>query len=300
MPLLHSDRIVGSDGQIIRADVHGPDQTPKNLPIVVICHGFKGFKEWGFFPWVAEELGRRGFAAVRFDFSHNGVGDNAETFERLDLFAKNTYSRELEDLDKVLGWVRGPLRRRIANCDPERVGLLGHSRGGGIVVVRALEDSGIRAVATWAGISNFERDYLATKDQWELLGQIEIFNSRTGQRMPIDLDLIGDIESNRERFALKQRLSSLHCPYLIVHGEKDESVGVDEAHLLGQYAPSHLVTTHIVADTGHTFDCVHPFKGSTPALHEAIGVTAEFFKRHLKEDANRSAGARSNRTARGP
>src|SRR5262245_29396147 len=46
---------------------------PGERPAVVVCHGFKGFMEWGFFPYVASLLAERGFAAVRFNLSGAGM-----------------------------------------------------------------------------------------------------------------------------------------------------------------------------------------------------------------------------------
>ena len=45
-----------------------PDE-PGERPTVVICHGFKGFMEWGFFPALATLLAERGFVAVRVNLS---------------------------------------------------------------------------------------------------------------------------------------------------------------------------------------------------------------------------------------
>jgi hypothetical protein len=36
---------------------------PGRRPTVVICHGFKGFMEWGFFPHLAQLLADRGLTA---------------------------------------------------------------------------------------------------------------------------------------------------------------------------------------------------------------------------------------------
>ena len=38
---------------IIRAEAHYREDT-KLAPAIVICHGFKGFKDWAFFPFLAE------------------------------------------------------------------------------------------------------------------------------------------------------------------------------------------------------------------------------------------------------
>jgi hypothetical protein len=108
---------------------------------VMVCHGFKGFKDWGFFPWISERLAEAGLAVATLDFSMNGIGDQPGEFTRLDQFEANTYSQELSDLGQVMGWlvmdspVSGPL-------DGGRLGVLGHSRGALAAVVAAAENPG--------------------------------------------------------------------------------------------------------------------------------------------------------------
>ena len=61
-----------------------------------------GFKDWGFLPYVAERLARAGLAVVSFNFSGAGVGEESETFDEPERFGRNTYTKELHDLDVVL------------------------------------------------------------------------------------------------------------------------------------------------------------------------------------------------------
>ncbi len=56
----------------IHGDVRLPEG-PGPHPVVVCCHGFKGFKDWGFHPWLGATLAEAGLAAVHFNFSRNGV-----------------------------------------------------------------------------------------------------------------------------------------------------------------------------------------------------------------------------------
>src|SRR5687768_17465471 len=47
-------------------------------PAVVVMHGFKGFKDWGMFPPLAERLAQAGFSAVSFNASGSGVDESGE------------------------------------------------------------------------------------------------------------------------------------------------------------------------------------------------------------------------------
>src|SRR6185436_21156067 len=105
-----------------------------NLPILIICHSFMAFKEWGFFPHAAAWLAAQGFAVCTFNFSLNGVEGNNNRITRFDRFASNTFTRELEDLRRVIDAICDA-EIGTGTCDIKRIGLIGHSRGGGIAVV---------------------------------------------------------------------------------------------------------------------------------------------------------------------
>ena len=55
---------------------------------VIFVHGFKGFKDWGFVPYLCNYFAEQGFFTITFNFSHNGIGDNPLEFTELEKFAK--------------------------------------------------------------------------------------------------------------------------------------------------------------------------------------------------------------------
>ena len=58
-------------GGVIRGEAYRPRNS---LGTVVICHGFKGFAHWGFFPYLARAVAEAGMRAITFDLSGSGVG----------------------------------------------------------------------------------------------------------------------------------------------------------------------------------------------------------------------------------
>ena len=80
--------IRGAARQPIIGDAHLPQGEPRGA--VLIAHGFKGYKDYGMFPRIAAELSGRGLIAHRFNFSHSGMTARTETFERPDLFERDT------------------------------------------------------------------------------------------------------------------------------------------------------------------------------------------------------------------
>jgi dienelactone hydrolase len=242
---------------------------------VVICHGFKGFREWGFFPAVAGAVAARGHAAVSFDFSHNGVGADGVDFSALELFERHTLTREVDEIRMVLDALPRILPRR-----PKRIGLLGHSRGGGEAVLAASEDRRVDALVTWAAIASVHRWSEEQLARWRRGESVEIVNARTGQAMPIGPQLLRDIEENTERLDIRRAAARLTLPWLIVHGEADTSVPADDARTLWDMAGENAELL-LIEDADHTFGAKHPYAGATDALRTATDATLEWFGDHL-------------------
>ena len=260
----------------IRGDLRLSEGEPP-LSAIVVAHGFKGFKDWGFFPHLCECLARDGHAVVSFNFSLNGIGDDPTEFTQLENFARNTLSRDVDEILTVLSEVRGG---GILSVPPTRLGLFGHSRGAGEAVVAARDDQRLNALVTWAGLGGFDRWSEEVKEEWRSEGQIYVMNARTGQQMPLNLSLLEDFESHRERLDIEAAASALRdLPWLIVHGETDMSVPVSDARRLA--SANSDASVELIPGGGHTFEAVHPFQGSTPELDQAIRVTAAHFRRYL-------------------
>jgi uncharacterized protein len=249
-------------------------------PIVVVCHGFKGFKDFAFFPYMSRKLCEQGFGVITMNFSGNGIGDDPQNFTALDKFAQNTISQELDDIEAVLeGIAAGVLLGSAGN--PRRIGIMGHSRGGCTAVVKASLDPRLKCLVTWASpaaLGGYSDDILR---QWKEDGRYNFVNARTKQDMFVNYAYMEDIQANHDRYSLDLAVSRLTIPYLTVHGTDDESVSVEAAHRLHGYAKTGKAELALVEGGTHTFGTKHPFEGSTPALEQAIDRTAAWFRRWL-------------------
>ena len=269
-------RLVAGDGGPLRVDIRTGARPDAARPAIVICHGFKGFKDWGFFPRAAERLALAGFTAVSFNFSGSGVGEDGESFDELERWGHQTISGDLADLRTVLDYV--------AALGAPWVGLLGHSRGGGTALVHAALDNRVKALATWAAICRYQRWPLDDVEQWRRDGKLDVVNLRTGQVLPIFRDLLDDMEANGSgTLDILGAASRLRAPWLIVHGTADESVSTDDAGALSAASRSGGGNSELllVDGTGHTFGVRHPWAGSTPEFDRVLARTVEFFSAAL-------------------
>ena len=249
-------------------------------PIVIVCHGFKGFKDFAFFPYTSRKLCEQGFAVVTMNFSGNGIGDDPLSFTALDKFAQNTISQELDDIEALLDGIASGVLLGTQG-DARRIGIMGHSRGGCTAIVKAALDPRLKCLVTWASPAALGRYSDEVLRQWKEDGRYNFVNARTKQDMFVNYAYLEDIQANRERYSLDLAVSQLTIPYMTVHGTEDESVSVEAAHRLQSYAKTGQAELALVEGGTHTFRTKHPFEGSTPALDQAIDRTVAWFHRWL-------------------
>ena len=274
-PSLSRHRLPGVLGDVLIDVRAGGRESPR--PAVVLVHGFKGFKDWGLWPAFADRLARAGLSAVTFNLSGSGVDDSGE-FAFPDRFGHNTFSAELQDLRRV---VDALMAGELGVAPPPRLGLLGHSRGGGIAVLHAADDAKVRALVTWSAISTVERWNTTERAAWRAAGVQSVTNARTGQILPLYLDVLEDIERNGPALDIERAAGRVSVPWLIVHGEEDEAVDIGEGERLAAAARGANTRFVPVAGAGHTFGATHPWGGSTPELERVEDATLAFFSREL-------------------
>ena len=255
--------ILSDEGLPIRGDLDIPSGAKA---LVVIVHGFKGFKEWGFFPWLGEMLCNHRFAVCRFNMSRSGIAENLETFDRLDLFAEDTYSGQIADLQKVVRYCQQ--RADLPTF------LVGHSRGGGVSLLAADGIANLSGIVTWSSIARTDRWDDSTKSMWRRAGYLEAENTRTKQMMKMSTRMLDDIEANRDRLDILKCATQIEQPILVIHGARDESVPVEESAEIASYAQD--ASRVIIANAGHTLNAIHPLVNVPFALTMAATLTARF------------------------
>ena len=260
------------DGLSIRGEVYPAESA---LGSVVICHGFKGFAHWAFFPYLARTLAQDGLTAITFDFSGSGIGADRESFTQAEAFAGNTFSRELEDLELVEDYAR---RKKWING---KFGMFGHSRGGGVAILfAAAEGSNVNSLVTWAAISYPNRWSPEDTLTWRKRGFAEITNSRTKQVMRLGTELLDDVELHgKTKLNIQGAAGKIRVPWLIVHGTGDETVDSSEAEHLHSLSKG-ISTLRLIERANHGFDATHPLGEVPPVLEKVVLETAKFFVRN--------------------
>lgn len=196
-------------GEILSGILHHPPGAAGE-GAVIVCHGMESNKESEKLVFLSRALAQKGIAALRFDFACAG---NSGRFEEI------TYSDEVEDLQGAYLFVR----KRTAG----KIAILGSSMGGTVALLFAAQEPSVAALVTVASPLHPERfpDRLLTEDQireWHECG----YTFYHGQR--INVALLHELQTINVPAAVR----NISCPVLIIHGEADDTVPVDEAYEL--------------------------------------------------------------------
>ena len=255
--------IASAEGLPIHGNINAPEGA---RALVVIVHGFKGFKDWGFFPWLGDRLARDRSAVCRFNMSRSGIGERPDSFDRLDLFADDTYSTQIDDLRRVVQYCHARLDLPTF--------LVGHSRGGGVALLAAPGMDNLCGIVTWSAIARADRWDEPTKATWRREGSMDIINARTREVMRMSTRILDDYDAHHEQFDIPAAVSRLRQPMLILHGGRDESVPIEESLELADAGRD--VTRVVIRNASHSYNAIHPLVHEPGELRMAAAITARF------------------------
>jgi pimeloyl-ACP methyl ester carboxylesterase len=259
MEILKNLEVAGSDGRTMLTDIFYK-KTSKPKPVIIFIHGFKGFKDWGAFNEIAEFFARNGFIFLKFNFSHNGTNpENPTEFADLEAFGNNNFSKELFDLDCMINYIYTSGKIPSAEMDLKQLNLIGHSRGGGIAILKAAQDDSVKILATWAAVNDF--GYAWDEDRivyWKVRGVMHIENARTKQRMPLYYQLYEDFIANKAKLDIPSAVKKIKKPFLVIHGTEDEAVDFKHALEMKRWNPS--IKLDLIPHANHVFGVKHPHK----------------------------------------
>lgn len=226
-----------SSGHRLAAVLHSP-RTDGRLPCIVMCHGYTGSKVEAhrLFVQAARQFARDGFAVLRFDF--RGSGDSEGGFEEM------TFSGELEDFRCALGVVEAD-----RSVDSSRIGVLGLSLGGAVVLCGSARDARPKAVVAWSTPATLTRfqDLLRDRPIVTLAPGLEAYDQGNG--FYVGRGFVEDVAKHSPLDDV-QRIAPR--PLLLVHGTRDEKVSYENARLLydGAVEPKRLLA---VEGADHVF-----------------------------------------------
>lgn len=266
--IITKDKVIeGSSPKPIALDIRFDDaQAPKG--IFVFCHGFKGFKDWGHWSLMADSFARQGYVFVKYNLSHNGVSVNSQTeFDDLEAFGDNTFSQEVSDSLAVIDWVCHQDLWADVDTSSLPIHMIGHSRGGPIIIASACQSEKISSCICWASVHRLDYAWGAPGilDQWRKDSVYHVVNGRTGQQMPLKYSLYEDYKEHQEMLDTKTNLQKLAKPCLFIHGTADLAIHHRASELLHEWSVDGELV--LIKAANHVFGAKHPWDDLSLPTH---------------------------------
>ena len=267
--------IEDASGEPILGNTERPSGEPRG--VVLLVHGFMGYKDYGMFPYLARAFARAGFVAHRFNLSHSGMTDDIDSFARPDLFERNTWNRQVEDIDRVIGAIDDGTIGGVGLP----VVLFGHSRGGVASILaagrRARRGQPVACVITASSPSR--ACSMSDEDQRSMLEQgfTTVRSNRTGQDLRIDARWLREQLDDPEAHDVLAHARDLACPLLVVHGMTDPTVPRSCASEIAESARD--ATLELIENADHVFRTPNPFDPAgmpSPELERLAQVSTNF------------------------
>lgn len=244
--------------------------------VALVLHGYKGYKDYGMLPVLADRLARAGVLCHRFNFSCSGMTDDVATFRRPDLFERDTWNRQVADVRAVVDDVaegRLPGRGRPLH-------LVGHSRGGATALLTAgrhaetLDVAGVVTINAPASCCRLDAD--ARRDLLERGWRAES-SARTGQTLRVGRAWLSEQLDDPDGHDPVAQAARLRCPLLVVHADADETVPHTDADAIAGAAHDARVVklpagTHVLNTPNPADVAAEP----SPQLRAAIRAIGAF------------------------
>lgn len=223
---------------------------------MVLAHGFKGYKDYGFFPWLAEHVAQCGVDVHRFNFSCSGMDHGDGPFDE-DAFTDDTWNRQVDDVVHVL--------TMLADGTLDGGGdvlLVGHSRGGVSSLLAAGRHAGSEAMSNLCGVVTLAAPStclsMDQSQQNRLLadGVLSSPSSRTGQDLKVGRAFLQDQLDDPSGHDLLRQVQAVTVPITVIHGTDDDAVDVSAADEISLAAGGCPV--HRILGSNHVFNTPNP------------------------------------------
>ncbi len=257
--------------------IDNSNRTKKSL--FLFLHGFKAFRNWGFYPYLCEKVAEHDFISVRFDFSLSAVADGERLIYISELFAQNTVSREIQDVQDFISALESQQIPIDYNNWDGKIVLCGHSRGAAIAILTANLSPRIKKLILLSPIASFDRYSDRQKDLWRRSGYVEFKLVHSQQKLRLNYSYLEDILLNADKFNLPKAISEVEQPILIIHGKQDLTVSTKEAYELAHNVKNKEHLRFLLLDkAGHGFNSAHPFDGTNQMLEMLVVEVVNFIK----------------------
>ncbi|MDF1592294.1 MAG: alpha/beta fold hydrolase [Desulfobacterales bacterium] len=223
---------------------------------IIIGHCFTCSRHTRVLQQMGRELAAARFTVLRFDFSGNGQSEGA--------FIDSSYAKHIAEMKTAAAFLS-------ANSGVRWIGLAGHSTGGNIALLAGARLKSVRAFCLLASrISGMKAThFLSTAQQTEIERSGRVFFTSRGRSLEISKDFFADAGN----YDMLKVIGSLKRPLLVIHGDRDEIVPMDEALQAHKLNPA-AITLKVIPGADHMFS-------QEDHRSQVAEVVADWFTRQL-------------------
>lgn len=251
----------------ISATLNMPDST-EPVPAVLLLHGFGSSKDevGGMYARVATALAQKGIASLRIDFAGFGKSDGDT--------GSTTVDAQLEQAKAAFAVLKG-----TKGIDPNRMGVLGFSLGGGIATLLASgQPMDVKSLVTWSSVGDFQADMLGA------LGQKAFDRAKEDGVVGLDLGfrtivLKQAFFDSLGNYKLDDAISTYPGAYLTITGSKDFSAQYADRFI--GLAKNPTKESMIIPEGDHIFGVLGPDQAMADSV---IKKTADWFAGTLQSE----------------
>ncbi|MBU1849177.1 MAG: alpha/beta fold hydrolase, partial [Nanoarchaeota archaeon] len=203
-------------------------------PIIILCHGFRSSKDSNSYKLFEEKFNAMGVSTFRFDFF--GHGESSGLFEDV------TVSEAVDNTLKAIDFLKG--------LGYTKIGLIGSSFGGLTSIITATKCRDLFALGLRCPVSDMLGKLILesadeTISSWKKKGVIE-YKGDFGWKLNYSF------YEDAKKYAGYKDFSQINIPTIIVHGEKDLSVPVEQSKKLSKIIPGSKLV--LFPFSGHGFE----------------------------------------------
>ena len=290
------DVIIWSDGVRMAGDLYLPKglKKDKKLPAILFCAGTSGTKK-GTPQKFAPRVVQAGFVFLAFDY--RGWGESDSRLMSLDkqpapdaksevtiraraIRWQMDFADQTTDIRAAIGFLAGE-----PNVDPQRIGILGTSYGGGLVTWTAGNDPRVKCVAAQVGGMGGGRGPAADQTAYDLATKqaraetepVPFETGKMGGKMA-RYDNMRVNPAKRIGFNPMEAAEKIRAPMIIIDAENDE---LSDRHQNGERV-SEILKSHGVPVAYHVLKGITHYGIYKEGFEEATRLELEWFTKHLK------------------
>ena len=207
----------------------------KEKPLFILCHGFATSKESYSIIKLEQVLNQNNISTFRFDFF--GHGESEGKFEDI------TISEGVDDALQAIHYLK--------EQGYSKIGLFGSSFGGMVSIMAASRSKDLYLLVLKSPVSNFlERDLQVKTEKelkdWKSNG-FTYYVTGKSQKLRLNYTFFEDYNSN-DGYKIA---SKIKIPTLIVHGDKDDIVPVEQSKKIAPLIKN--CTLKIISGADHRY-----------------------------------------------